>query len=392
MTALIRYASYPTILFTVLTVALAVAGGHLPAWPVLAVVAGAGIATVAVLERRLPFERAWIADQGDTRADLVHGLVNWALLSAGALVVGIVSDAATLPRLWPDHWAIWIQLALVAIVLDVGLYAMHVLSHRWPRAWRLHAIHHSAERLYWLNGERRHPLSAGLMAAPGITVLALLGAPPILVSAWLAVVAVHLAFQHANLDYRLGPLRRWIAGAESHRWHHKREYEDAQVNFGEFLLVWDRLFGTFVEPVATLRADEVGLRRRDMPATYRGQLRWPFTIPSELRNAFEARLTAGNDAGRAGDAVAAMTHFEAAHILGQAWTGPHVRSHIAMLRLAIHARQPRERLGQLVRIVAAALFTGVWMPRGNPGSTRVQALARCPVADDLAKLLARSNA
>ncbi|EOY6419643.1 sterol desaturase family protein, partial [Pseudomonas aeruginosa] len=58
---------------------------------------------------------------------------------------------------------------------------------------------------------------------------------------------VHLAFQHSNLDYSLGWLRRVIGVAETHRWHHKRDFEDAQVNFGEFLLVWDQLLGTFYD-------------------------------------------------------------------------------------------------------------------------------------------------
>lgn len=392
MAARVRYTVYPVTLALVLWAAMAVASGQLAGWPLLAIVAAAGIALVAVLERVLPFEPAWLADQGDTRTDLVHALVNWALLSAGAFVVHLVTEAVALPRLWPAAWPVWAQLVLAAGVFDLGLYAMHVLSHRWPWAWRLHAIHHSAERLYWLNGERRHPVSAALMAAPGLVVLATLGAPPAVISAWLAVVAVHLAFQHANLDYRLGPLRRWIAGAETHRWHHKREYEDAQVNFGEFFLIWDRLFGTFVEPAATLRADEVGLRRRDVPAGYVGQLRWPFALPDDLRRAFDARLAAGDDALRAGRADEAMAQYEAAHILGQAWTGPHVRSHVALLRWALHERRPRELLGQVTRIVAAAMFTWLWVPRGNPGSTRVGALARRPVPDELATLLAKANA
>lgn len=392
MAALVRYIAYPVIMGLVLAAAIFVASGLVSGWPILAAVVAVGIGLVAVFERVLPFEAAWIADQGDTRADLVHAIVNWALLSAGAFVVHVATDAVALPRVWPTNWPVWVQLAAVAVVFDVGLYAMHVLSHRWPWAWRLHAIHHSAERMYWLNGERRHPLSAALMAAPGLLALALLGAPPLVVSAWLAVVAVHLAFQHANFDYRLGPFRRWIAGAETHRWHHKREYEDAQVNFGEFFLIWDRLFGTFVEPVTTLRADEVGLRRRDMPAGYAGQLRWPFVLPDDLRRAFDARLIAGDEALRAGRAEEAMAQFEAAHILGQAWTGPHVRSHVAILRWAHHERRPREFLGQVTRIVAAALFTWLWVPRGNPGSTRVGALARRRVPDELATLLARVSA
>jgi sterol desaturase/sphingolipid hydroxylase (fatty acid hydroxylase superfamily) len=39
---------------------------------------------------------------------------------------------------------------------------------------------------------------------------------------------------------------KWLLGvAEIHRWHHKREFEDAQVNFGEFWMIWDQLFRSF---------------------------------------------------------------------------------------------------------------------------------------------------
>ena len=37
-----------------------------------------------------------------------------------------------------------------------------------------------------------------------------------------------------NLGYRVGPLGLLIGVAEAHRWHHKREHEDAQVNYGDF--------------------------------------------------------------------------------------------------------------------------------------------------------------
>ena len=54
---MIRYAAYPAILAAVLLAALAVAGGSAPAWPLLAAVAGMGIALVAVLERLLLLPR-----------------------------------------------------------------------------------------------------------------------------------------------------------------------------------------------------------------------------------------------------------------------------------------------------------------------------------------------
>lgn len=87
---------------------------------------------------------------------------------------------------------------------------------------------------------------------------------------------VHLAFQHSNLDYRLGWLRHIFGVAEIHRWHHKREFEDAQVNFGEFLMVWDQLFGTFYDSAGKLGDADVGLYEKDYPKGYFDQLTDPF--------------------------------------------------------------------------------------------------------------------
>lgn len=389
MDRFVRYGFYPLTLGLVLATAWAVAGGAEVARSLLPAVFAAAIAAIALFERRLPFEPAWLVDQGDLRTDIVHALVNWGLLSTGGWVTHALALSVLGPTdLWPAHWPAAAQLLLVALVVDFALFAMHWLSHRWPWAWRLHAVHHSAERLYWLNGERRHPASALLMGGPGLLLLAGLGAPPELVSAWLAVIAVHLAFQHANLDYRLGPLRRWIAGAETHRWHHKREYEDAQVNFGEVFLVWDRLFGTFLDAGDRLAPGAAGLRGRSAPPSYLRQLTWPFQVPPSLRDAFEQQLDAGRHALDEQRPADALTHFEAAHILGQSWTGLHVRSHLALLRWGIRAGRPSEIVGQALRVVAAAAFTWLWVPTGNPGSTRVNAFDRRPISNELAEVLA----
>lgn len=163
-----------------------------------------GIALVAGLERVQPYERAWLHDHGDLSADVLHGAANLGLLAGTAYALHALHGLWLANTPWPTNWPAWTQLLLAGVIVDVGLYGMHRFSHRFARVWRLHAIHHSAERLYWLNGERRHPLSALLMAGPGLGLAVGLGAPPHILSAWLALLSVQLAFQHANLDYRVG--------------------------------------------------------------------------------------------------------------------------------------------------------------------------------------------
>lgn len=273
----IRWLSYPAVLGSA-------AGGMIwllydgaPYWPTTPVIAAIAILAVAILERLKPFRESWLEDHQDTRTDFIHLLVNLSIIQFTATVLARIGDwVPDSARIFPTGLPLWSQLVFAALILDLSLYSMHRLSHRVSWLWRLHAPHHSSERLYWMNGERRHPVHAAIMAGPGLLVLFAAGAPSSVVATWFGILTVHLAFQHANLDYSLGWLRQLIAVAETHRWHHKREFEDAQVNFGEFLLLWDHLFGTFFDGAGRLGNADVGLREQDYPKGYWAQLLAPF--------------------------------------------------------------------------------------------------------------------
>ena len=273
MRTLIRYLAYPLTMGCSLVVLLSLSSATPLPWFAMGLVSVAGIAIVVVLERVAPFRTAWAEDHGDLGADTAHAIVNWALLSGAAWGLHVLGRPPS--AVWPVEWPFWAQMLMAAAILDVGLYLMHRASHRVAWLWRLHAIHHSSERLYWLNGERRHPLSALVLAGPGLIALWLLGVPPPVTSAWLALLAIHLAFQHANLDYRLGPLRYVIAVAETHRRHHRRDYTGLQINFGEFFVLWDLVLGT-LDMAEFGDSEQVGLDDEVVPSGYIAQIRWPF--------------------------------------------------------------------------------------------------------------------
>jgi len=58
-----------------------------------------------------------------------------------------------------------------------------------------------------------------------------------------------------------------------------------------------------------------------------------------------------------------------------------------MLSVGWARRDARELAGQLSRLVAAALFSRLWVPAGNTGGANVSALRPMPVPDDLRALL-----
>ena len=273
----LRWVSYPLVFGGSATFMIWTLYTGVPYWPTTPLVAAVGLLIIAGLERIQPFREAWLEDHHDTATDLLHMLVNLSVIQFTAGVLVKLGDAVPASvRLFPIESPLWLQLLLVIAVLDLSLYVMHRISHRVHWLWRFHMPHHSAERLYWMNGERRHPLHAVLMASPGLVILFASGAPSAVVATWFGVLTVHLAFQHSNLDYRVGWLRHIIGVAEIHRWHHKRDFEDAQVNYGEFLMVWDRIFGTFYDSLGKLGQAEVGLHGKDYPKNYLGQLIEPF--------------------------------------------------------------------------------------------------------------------
>lgn len=292
--SVVRYGAYPTIMALVITgVSVAPSHGTPLAW--LALWAAAGLFLVAWLERIVPFDARWQKRDLDFPADVAHAVVNLAVMHGAVLGFVVLREGTGWPKLWwPAEWPYLLQILLAGAPLDLSLYAVHRLGHHYGFLWRLHSIHHSSRRLYWLNGERRHPLHAALMAGPGLLVLGILGAPAEVVAGWFTILAVHLAFQHANLDYSLGPVRYMLGVAELHRWHHRERFADAQVNFGEFWLVWDHLFGTFYQPQAPLGA--IGIEGDPVPHRYGEQLIYPFERPDPQVRLATEDVSQGRDA------------------------------------------------------------------------------------------------
>lgn len=108
---------------------------------------------------------------------------------------------------------------------------------------------------------------------------------------------------------------------------------------------------------------------------------------NELREAMLLAFAESRHALLVGDLPAAFASLERAHILSQRRPLWHAQSHWLMLRAGWQARDWREVAGQLPRIVAALLFSRIWVPLGNNGRARVSAFKPMPVSDELRRLL-----
>jgi hypothetical protein len=83
----------------------------------------------------------------------------------------------------------------------------------------------------------------------------------------------------------------------------------------------------------------------------------------------------------------AFPWLERAHILSQRMPVLHAQSHWLMLRAGWQVRDFREVLSQVPRIMAALLFSKLWVPRGNTGRASVSAFSSMPISPELQRLL-----
>lgn len=110
-------------------------------------------------------------------------------------------------------------------------------------------------------------------------------------------------------------------------------------------------------------------------------------LPSSHPNV-DAELRLAAACAERGETALAFHHLERAHVLGQSSTLHHVRVHAHMFRWGLRARQPREVLGQLLRMAGAATKTAFGLvPLGNTGGSNVSPFRPLPVPDDLAALM-----
>jgi hypothetical protein len=102
---------------------------------------------------------------------------------------------------------------------------------------------------------------------------------------------------------------------------------------------------------------------------------------------YEEELSRAREALAASKFQVCFAHLERAHVLSQRMTIRHTHVHGLMLVAGWRRRDWREVVGQLPRMLASALFSRLWVPKGNSGRARVSAFKPMPVPEDLRHLV-----
>ena len=158
----------------------------------------------------------------------------------------------------------WLAILIAIILLDLIIYAQHVLFHAIPLLWRLHRMHHADLDIDVTTGIRFHPVEILLSMVIKLGAVVVLGAPALGVMIFEVLLNATSMFNHGNIRLPVG-VDRWlryiVVTPDMHRVHHSIVVRETQSNFGFNLPWWDRLFGTYRDqPAAGHEAMTIGLR------------------------------------------------------------------------------------------------------------------------------------
>ena len=142
-----------------------------------------------------------------------------------------------------DDWTGWLA---CIVIQEFAYYWYHRAAHRVRWFWCTHAIHHSSNQLN-LSAAYRFGWTGRLSGTLLFFMLApWLGVPPRIILMLLSLNLLYQFWIHATWIPRLGPLE-WILNTPSaHRVHHASNLEYLDGNYGGVLIVFDRMFGTYI--------------------------------------------------------------------------------------------------------------------------------------------------
>ncbi len=151
------------------------------------------------------------------------------------------------------HWVILI------LLVDLIYYVAHRAAHRVNILVATHIVHHQADD-YNYGSALRQSWTGRFGTFPFYLTLAFLGFPlKQLVIAQLGVMFVQFFAHNGTIRRKLGFLEYIFITPSTHRVHHGTNDKYIDMNCGGMLVIWDKLFGTFVEEDRT-EPVKIGIR------------------------------------------------------------------------------------------------------------------------------------
>lgn len=142
----------------------------------------------------------------------------------------------------------WLTAIPIFVAVEFCYYWFHRASHRINWFWSAHVVHHSDDRMNLSTAMRQSLLYSVTGWWLFFTPLMLLGVNPIWVFFFYALDLIYQFFIHTEV---IGKLPKWVEfifdTPSNHRAHHGTNPEYIDMNYGGVLIIFDRMFGTYVE-------------------------------------------------------------------------------------------------------------------------------------------------
>ncbi len=248
-------------------------------------------AFLAGLERWMPRRPLVQGRSGRWITNLAFAIIDSLALRALAILVPILAVAAAVDagRLGIGlfnhlHWPLWLEGVLAVLLLDLAIWAQHLVTHKVPLFWRFHRVHHADRDLDVTTALRFHPVEIVASAGLKLGLVYLLGPAALAVLVFEVILNATALFTHSNLalpGWLDRSLRLVLVTPDMHRIHHSVRRDEHDSNFGFALSLWDHIFRTYVkDPEAGQTKMTVGLEwQDDRPA----RLGWALMLPFRRR-------------------------------------------------------------------------------------------------------------
>jgi len=180
-------------------------------------------------------------------------------LNSAVIAYDLVPDSV-------DNFPLAARVSAYFILADLGHYWVHRLTHT-KYVWPVHKWHHSPTYMYWLGGVRTTIPDFFLVNTPYFVAYQLLYISPWWMATAMAVSSIlQNDWMHMNVTWRSTWLEWIIVTPRYHHIHHSDDSQFYMKNLASLFTVWDRLFGTYVDPDKVTTNLSFGTGKKENPA------------------------------------------------------------------------------------------------------------------------------
>ena len=141
-----------------------------------------------------------------------------------------------------DAWWSWVILFFAD---DLFYYIFHRVSHESRLFWNFHVVHHSSEH-YNLSVAVRQSWFSGILHWLFYAPIILLGFSPWMFAVMHGFNLIYQFWIHTKFIKKLGWIESVFNTPSHHRVHHGVNNQYLDKNYAGVLIIWDRMFNSFV--------------------------------------------------------------------------------------------------------------------------------------------------